>query len=64
MKNSRPGVELTDHTRVPRIWDVYFSQVRLGQMDERILKVEDVASPKSRYQPVSYGSSTHLERRH
>jgi hypothetical protein len=23
------------------IWDVYFSHVRLGQMDERILVVED-----------------------
>lgn len=23
------------------IWDVYFSHVRLGQMDERLLKVED-----------------------
>jgi putative transposase len=30
------------------IWDVYFSHVRLGQMDERILKVEDALGRRMR----------------
>ncbi len=30
------------------IWDVYFSHVRLGQMDERILKVEDAMGRRMR----------------
>lgn len=30
------------------IWDVYYSNVRLGQMDERILKVEDALGRRKR----------------
>ncbi len=30
------------------IWDVYYSYVRLGQMDERILKVEDALGRRMR----------------
>jgi hypothetical protein len=30
------------------IWDVYYSHVRLGQMDERILKVEDALGRRMR----------------
>ena len=30
------------------IWDVYFSNVRLGQMDERILRVEDALGKRMR----------------
>jgi len=30
------------------IWDVYYSHVRLGQMDERILKVEDALGTRMR----------------
>lgn len=30
------------------IWDVYYSDVRLGQMDERILKVEDALGRRKR----------------
>jgi putative transposase len=30
------------------IWDVYYSDVRLGQMDERILKVEDALGKRKR----------------
>ena len=30
------------------IWDVYYSRVRLGQMDERILKVEDAMGRRMR----------------
>ncbi len=30
------------------IWDIYYSHVRLGQMDERLLKVEDALGRRSR----------------
>jgi hypothetical protein len=30
------------------IWDIYYSHVRLGQMDERILKVEDALGRRMR----------------
>jgi hypothetical protein len=30
------------------IWDVYYSHVRLGQMDERILKIEDALGRRMR----------------
>ena len=30
------------------IWDVYYSTVRLGQMDERLLKVEDALGRRMR----------------
>jgi hypothetical protein len=30
------------------VWDVYYSTVRLGQMDERILKVEDALGRRKR----------------
>jgi hypothetical protein len=30
------------------IWDVYYSHIRLGQMDERILKVEDALGRRMR----------------
>ena len=30
------------------IWDVYFSTVRLGQMDERLLRVEDALGRRMR----------------
>ncbi len=32
------------------IWDVYYSHVQLGQMDERILKVEDALGKRMRIQ--------------
>jgi len=32
----------------PGIWDVYFTHVRLGQMDERILKIEDALGRRMR----------------
>lgn len=34
------------------IWDVYYSHVRLGQMDERILKVEDALGRRMRSRQV------------
>ena len=34
------------------IWDVYFSHVRLGQMDERILRVEDALGRRMRNKRV------------
>ena len=30
------------------IWDVYYSDIRLGQMDERILKIEDALGRRKR----------------
>ena len=30
------------------IWDAYYSHVRLGQMDERILRVEDALGRRMR----------------